>query len=756
MTSRLTVNWAAPKAAISAIVVQPSINGCYHSSPPPGHMEFLERTLLTGVPGESVERTAPMDRHRSLDDSVQYLKGVGSQGAKVLARLGIFTVRDLLRHYPRRWEDRTNFVNAGDVRPGEWVTVSGSVNSVVTKYPKGPRLAVTEVTLNDDGEPIRLIWFNQPYLERQFKQLISPDRYVVAYGQARRSMWAVEIQNPEWEELGESGDLLSANRIVPIYPSTEGIRQARIRRIVDTALRSSTMDIEESLPLDIRKRHNLLGAASAAQAIHFPSTFAQLECARRRLIFEEFFQLQIGLALRRRMASLDAGGLLFEVDPQDIFRQIGQIVPFPLTSAQRRTITEISADVTSGRAMNRLLQGDVGSGKTIVAIAAALMAVANGFQVALMAPTEILAQQHAIVLRKLVEPLGIPVELVLGSLRTKDKKEVRDRLAGGLSRIAVGTHALIEEGVEFARLGLVIVDEQHRFGVLQRQSLSKKGVRPHVLVMTATPIPRTLTLTLYGDLDVSLLDELPPGRKQIRTHWKAAEKRAQVYEATRRILESGRQVYIVCALVEDSEKLQAKSAIQLSENVAANVFPEYRVGLLHGQMKSDEKESVMARFKAHEVDVLVATSVIEVGIDVPNACVIIIEDADRFGLAQLHQLRGRVGRGQNDSFCILMGNPKSEVGRARMRALVESSDGFKIAEEDLNLRGPGEFYGTRQSGLPELSIADILRDVDVLVETRNAAFSLVESDPRLSDPANIPLRRALERSRVGFDLISVG
>jgi len=430
-------------------------------------------------------------------------------------------------------------------------------------------------------------------------------------------------------------------------------------------------------------------------------------------------------------------------------------VPFHLTGAQQRAITEIGADLASGRAMNRLLQGDVGSGKTMVALAAMLMAVENGYQAALMAPTEILAAQHAIVLRRLLEPLGHSVELSIGSLGAKEKREVRQRLESGQSRLAVGTHALIQEGVAFAKLGLVIIDEQHRFGVLQRQALAKKGQRPHILVMTATPIPRTLTLTLYGDLDVSVLDELPPGRKPITTHWKTQDKRDQVYAAAQRLLHAGDQVYIVCPLIEESEKLQAKSATQLSEHIAKNVFPQYRVGLLHGQMKSDEKDSVMARFKAHEIDILVSTTVIEVGIDVPNATVIIIEDADRFGLAQLHQLRGRVGRGQNASFCVLLAEPKTDVGRARMEVMTQTRDGFLIAEEDLKLRGPGEFYGTRQSGLPEFLIADILNDMDILTETRETAFQLVEDDPTLTNPANSQLRRALERTRMGFELITV-
>lgn len=411
--------------------------------------------------------------------------------------------------------------------------------------------------------------------------------------------------------------------------------------------------------------------------------------------------------------------------------------------------------MTSGYAMNRLLQGDVGSGKTMVALAALLMAVKSGYQAAIMAPTEILAQQHAIVMQRLLEPLGINVEVALGSLTQKRKNALKDRIITGLAHVVVGTHALIQEGVDFAKLGLVVIDEQHRFGVLQRQALALKGARPHILVMTATPIPRTLTMTLYGDLDVSILDELPPGRKPIKTHWRNQEKREQVYRGTQTLLDEGRQVYVVCPLIEESEKLQAKSATQLAEQIAIEVFPQYRVGLLHGQMRPDEKEDVMAQFKAHTLDVLVSTTVIEVGIDVPNASVIIIENAERFGLAQLHQLRGRVGRGEHASYCILLADPKNDDGRARMEVMTATQDGFRISEEDLRLRGPGEFFGTRQSGIPEFSIADIFNDMDILAETREAAFQLVEADPKLTRPEHQPLRRAIEKMRGKMGLMNV-
>lgn len=689
-----------------------------------------------------------------LEDPLQFLKGVGPQAMIALEKLGLRTVGDLLRYPPRRWEDRSHFRRAADVQSGEYVTVQGLVLAVNTTYPK-PKLALTRVLLDDNGAAITLTWFNQPFLEKIFRGFAASRKPLVVYGQAQRKGWAVEMQNPEWEELDEESGSLNTNRIVPVYPATEGIRQSRLRKLVHGALQTHLALIADPLPPDVILRHRLVGAHAALRNLHFPESMADLEAARQRLIFEEFFVLQVLLGLRRRAQSHDAKGITFDVDPDRLRADLATIVPFQLTKAQQRTIGEIGQDVSSGRAMNRLLQGDVGSGKTMVALAAMLIAVENGYQAALMAPTEILASQHAIVLRRLLEPLGMAVELSLGSQGVKEKREVRERLLGGQSRLVVGTHALIQEGVEFAKLGLVIIDEQHRFGVLQRQALARKGERPHILVMTATPIPRTLTLTLYGDLDVSILDELPPGRKSIVTHWKTQEKRGQVYAAAQRLLNEGRQVYVVCPLVEESEKLQAKSATQLSEHIARDVFPQYRVGLLHGQMKPEEKDAIMARFKAHELDILVATTVIEVGIDVPNASVIIVEDADRFGLAQLHQLRGRVGRGQHASFCILMAEPKTEDGRARMEVMTATQDGFRIAEEDLKLRGPGEFYGTRQSGLPELTFADIVNDMAILVETRETAFQLVEADPTLCQPANQALRRSLERYKTTFDLMTV-
>jgi len=684
---------------------------------------------------------------------------VGPQVAEKLLKLNLRSVGDLLRHYPKRWEDRTHFRSMSQVRSGEFVTLCGHVIAVSTRYTH-QKMAITEALLDDGEGAVKLIWMNQPYMEKTFRGFASTQKQIVVYGQTKRegysgSSYVLEMQNPEWEELGEDGDTLSANRITPVYPATEGLRQGRLRKMVYSTLQEYAQYAEDPLPPATLLQHKLVSVQYAIQNIHFPDSESDRQSARRRLVFEEFFILQALLALRRRANSHDVQGIPFSTTLEELQQTLANIVPFTLTNAQQRAIAEVSANVTSGYAMNRLLQGDVGSGKTMVALAALLMAVKSGYQAAIMAPTEILAQQHAIVMQRLLEPLGINVEVALGSLTQKRKNALKDRIITGLAHVVVGTHALIQEGVDFAKLGLVVIDEQHRFGVLQRQALALKGARPHILVMTATPIPRTLTMTLYGDLDVSILDELPPGRKPIKTHWRNQEKREQVYRGTQTLLDEGRQVYVVCPLIEESEKLQAKSATQLAEQIAIEVFPQYRVGLLHGQMRPDEKEDVMAQFKAHTLDVLVSTTVIEVGIDVPNASVIIIENAERFGLAQLHQLRGRVGRGEHASYCILLADPKSDDGRARMEVMTATQDGFRISEEDLRLRGPGEFFGTRQSGIPEFSIADIFNDMDILAETREAAFQLVEADPKLTRPEHQPLRRAIEKMRGKMGLMSV-
>ncbi len=685
------------------------------------------------------EKSAP---DAGLDAAVTAVKGVGERLAETLAKLGLRTVGDLLQHYPRRYEDRARFARIAEVRDGETVTLAGKVTAVENR-PTKTRLVLTKISLDDGSGVATLVWFNQWRMKQVFEKLLG--KRVVAYGAAKRGFASLEMTQPEWEALEEGDDSLGVGRIVPVYPATEGVSQGRLRKIIHAAVEGHAGGAPDVLPPALCARLGLPPAAEALRAIHFPDDMAALERARRRLVFQELFTMQLLLA-GRRVAARESPGIAF-ADTAGPVAELVAALPFTLTAAQRRVIDEIAADMASPQAMNRLLQGDVGSGKTAVAMAAMLIAVRGGCQAALMAPTEILAEQHLRSVRGTLEDLGVRVDLLTGSRPAREKEAVRDRVRSGETGVVVGTHALIQEGVSFRRLGLAVIDEQHRFGVLQRAALTDKGVRPDVLVMTATPIPRTLTLTVYGDLDVSVLDELPPGRKPVRTHCKKAGEKAAVYEGVRKLLREGRQAYVVCPLVEESEKLQARAATELAAHLAQHVFPEFAVGLLHGQMSGDEKDEVMRAFRDGRVQVLVATTVIEVGVDVPNAAVMVIEDADRFGMAQLHQLRGRVGRGQHASFCVLLADPKTEEGAARMRVLTETGDGFRIAEEDLRLRGPGEFYGTRQSGLPALRIADVLRDVDILREAREEAFALLESDPKLRRAEHLPLREALVAKR---------
>ncbi|MDH7481344.1 MAG: ATP-dependent DNA helicase RecG [Armatimonadota bacterium] len=692
-------------------------------------------------------------RHNpSLDTDVRYAKGVGERLAKVFSKLGIFTVRDLLTHFPRRYEDRRHMRRIAQLKVGETATVVGRV--VVADNLRTPRsqTLLTKVAIQDDSGIAYLVWFNQWYLKNKFIKLLG--RKIVVYGTAQPGNHGIEIINPEWEEVDEGVDPLSSNRIVPVYPLTEGLYQGTVRRIIYQALERFLPSVHDILPEKIREHRGLVGLAEALLNIHFPESETALEKARFRLVYEEFFLLQLALALRRQSFTAGEPGIAFRVTPE-CTKALYDVLPFELTNAQKRVIAEIERDMASPRAMNRLLQGDVGSGKTIVAVAAIMIAVHNGYQAALMAPTEILAEQHYLVLRRMLEALGLDVVLLTGSLPAKEKRLAKEKTASGLANIVIGTHALIQEDVEFAKLGLVIVDEQHRFGVLQRAALRQKGWNPDVLVMTATPIPRTLALTVYGDLDLSVIDEMPPGRKPIKTHFKPTSERPRVYEAIRKLVDQGRQVYIVCPLIEESEKLQAKAATELAEHLANDVFPNYRLGLLHGQMKPAEKDEVMSRFRDGEIQILVSTTVIEVGVDVPNACVMVIEDAERFGMAQLHQLRGRVGRGEHQSYCVLIGDPTTEEAKRRLEVISATNNGFQIAEEDLRIRGPGEFYGTRQSGLPSLRIADVLRDVSILEMSRQDAFELVKCDPNLTAPEHQGLKQEVMRRFEGYELVSV-
>ena len=613
-------------------------------------------------------------------------------------------------------------------------------------------MTITKASIDDGSGLANLIWFGQGYMKKVLAKLTGKE--IIAYGQVKFSRYGAEISNVEWEELKPDGDSISMGRWVPIYPLTEGIGQSRLRRIIFNVMESYTSLVPEILPVEMLDSRDLMDAATAIRNIHFPESGESLDAARRRLVFDELFLLQVGLGVRKVNLSKEGQGISFKIS--DGYRDdLKRVLPFELTNAQKKVISEIEGDMSRPTPMNRLLQGDVGSGKTVVALAAILIAVRNGFQAALMAPTEILAEQHYLGLTHMLDDLFIRSDVLKGSQTATEKKAAHARISSGETQVVIGTHALIQEGVEFDNLGLVIIDEQHRFGVLQRAALMQKGKRPDILVMTATPIPRTLALTVYGDLDISVIDELPPGRKPIRTHWKLPQERHKVYEAVRQLVDKGRQAYIVCPLIEESDKLQAQAATELYDYLRTAVFSDLKVGLLHGQMRTQEKDDVMAAFRKGEINILVSTTVIEVGVDVPNAVVMIIEDSDRFGLAQLHQLRGRVGRAEHQSFCILIGDASTDEAKRRLQVMSETNDGFLIAEEDLKLRGPGEFFGTKQSGLPALRIADIFRDIPILQEAREEAFRLVHTDPRLSKPEHDLLRRELLRRFEGFELIGV-
>lgn len=703
---------------------------------------------MTETTADTDEDTAA--EARTLDDPATAVPGVTEAFAAALGKgLKIFSARDLLFHYPRRYEDRTHFKQICDIRHGEAVTISGKVVSV-ENIPTRTRVTLTKIAIDDRSGIAFLVFFNQWFLKKQFDKLRG--QMIVAYGKASRSgRGGLDMTDVEWEPLAEDKDALSSGRIVPIYPLSEGVPQGRLRRAVWAALEDYGALVEDALPADLRARRALPPLAEALRDIHFPVSEDARLAAQRRFVFDEFFGLQLLLAVRKRQADKTRGTAFAETDGP--LAELKAALPYSLTDAQERVIGEMAGDMRRERAMNRLVQGDVGAGKTVVAMAALLVAARNGYQAALMAPTEILAEQHYLGIRRTMEGLGVNVTLLSGSLPAKEKRAALASVASGETQIAVGTHALIQDDVTFHRLGLAVVDEQHRFGVMQRAALGQKGFAPDVLVMTATPIPRTLTLTVYGDLDVSIIDQLPPGRKPIKTHWKRSHERQAVYETLRKLLIEGRQAYVICSLIEENEKLQARAATELAGHLQTHVFPDFQIGLLHGQMKPSEKEDTMNRFRDRTLQMLVATTVIEVGVDVPNASVIVIEDADRFGMAQLHQLRGRVGRGSTQSYCLLIGDPKTDDGAARLQTMAQTTDGFLIAEEDLKLRGPGDFYGTRQSGLQPLPFVDVLRDVPVLKEARDEAFALLEADPKLLRPEHQPLKavvRAKFRHMLGM------
>lgn len=688
-----------------------------------------------------------------LNTPVRYFKGVGPKRGEFLSKLRLQTAEDILYYLPARYEDRSNFTAIRDLKISEYQTVQGEITALTSRLTKA-RHRLFQMTINDRTGIIHAVWFNQPYLKDYFKK---GDR-VVLYGKVELYD-KLQMLQPEYEILKEGEvDSLNIGRIVPVYSLTSGITQRYLRTLTDAAISKCQRSLAETLPTYLLAREKLVDIKFAIKNIHFPASFANLEKAYRRIVFEEFFTLQLALAIKKR-ALKEAGGLNHKVEAgfADFFKKA---LAFELTEGQKKAIADIERDMASSRPMNRLLEGDVGSGKTVVASYALALTVQNGFQGVIMAPTEVLARQHFITLGELLMPLGINVELLIGGIDEKKRQEIYDDIKTGSVNIIVGTHAIIQQAVEFKKLGLAVVDEQHKFGVTQRAVLKQKGYNPHILVMTATPIPRTLALTVYGDLDVSVIKEMPKGRKPIVTYWVEDEKRKEVYDFIKEELEKGRQAYVVCPLIEKVDgpwsMIHGQSATEMFEKLKTETFSNYTVGLLHGRMSPQEKDKVMKEFKKGKIDVMVSTVVIEVGIDVPNASVMLVENADRFGLAQLHQLRGRIGRGAHESYCILLADPKTDDARRRLEAIEGTLDGFQIAEIDLDMRGPGEFLGTRQHGLPEIRFGNILKDFGIMEAARREAFELVAKDPALKEEHHRLLKRRLMTRFAGnINLVNV-
>jgi ATP-dependent DNA helicase RecG len=695
-----------------------------------------------------------------LATDVQFIKGVGPRIAELLARKSVRTIEDVFYFLPRRYEDRRIVQKIVQARIGVKETVIATVvQAQVRPY---QRRRAFEVVVSDGSGTLTAKWFrgNLTYLKNTFK----PDMQVILTGEIRLFKAGKDMIHPDYEILDEEDtDLLHFRRIVPIYSETEGLHQKTLRRIAMRVLSDYTRYITSPIPEGFCEKRRLIHIHDALRNVHFPEADADVTAyneihspAHRRLIYDEFFFFQLGLALKRKGHLLDQGIAFKTGGP--LLTQFYELLPFSLTGAQARVIGEIETDMAMQTVMHRLLQGDVGSGKTVVAMAAMTTACENGYQAALMAPTELLAQQHYATIKGWAERLSLKAILLTGSSRTGERNEIREDMASGRADIIIGTHALIQEGVSYGKLGLVIIDEQHRFGVLQRAILRTKGMTPDVLVMTATPIPRTLAMTVYGDLDVSVIDELPPQKKPIKTKVFYESQRAQVYDAIRKELAKKHQVFIVYPLVTESEALDLKDATRMAQHLQQDIFPDYKVGLIHGRLKTQEKDEIMLAFIQKKTDILVSTTVIEVGIDIPQASVMVIEHAERFGLSQLHQLRGRVGRGDIPAYCILLAQHKgSREARRRLRIMEETNDGFRIAEEDLAIRGPGEFMGVRQSGLPDFRVANIARDGLILSEAKTDAFALVEQDPFLNKPEHLVLREVLlHRWQERLDLAKTG
>jgi ATP-dependent DNA helicase RecG len=704
---------------------------------PPKIYELKNQNPTTPTPivAEVSKKLAP-----KIDQKLSTLPEIGIKKAESLARLDLHTVRDLLFYYPRDHIDYGRQVNISELTGGETVTIIATVKRFnFFTSPKNKKLSILELILKDNTGQIKVSRFfaGARFTSRGWQETLKRNYPVgsmlAACGLVKGSKYGLTLDNPELEVLANPGDpidSLTIGRVVPIYSLTEGVVANTVRQAVMAAL-TAVVNLKDPLPKGLREKYDLMELKEAIPNIHFPKDSDSLKTARRRLVFDEFFYLQVGLLQRQKQAkAIQTGAVL--TPKGKLLEKFQKILPFKFTGAQQRVINEILTDLQKPTPMNRLVQGDVGSGKTVVAVMAILAAIQSGYQAALMAPTEVLAEQHY---RKLVSwfnLLHLPVELLTGSTKIAKRREIHSQLETGELPLLVGTHALIQDKVNFQRLGLVVIDEQHRFGVQQRAKLQQKGEQPHVLTMTATPIPRTLALTVHGDLDVSQIDELPPGRQQIKTTLLTGHQRTQAYDLIRREVAQGRQVYVVLPLVEESEKLDLRSAVEEHQKLQESVFPDFQVGLLHGRMTSAEKEEAIHKFRDNETQIIVSTTVIEVGVDVPNATVMLIEHAERFGLSQLHQLRGRVGRGAAQSYCLLMSSSRSADAQQRLKVLEQSQDGFFISEMDMRFRGPGEVMGTRQSGVADFTLASLVEDEDILLLARQAAEKVIDIDASLA------------------------
>lgn len=670
-----------------------------------------------------------------LDKDVKYVKTVGPNRVQLLNKLNIYTLKDLIEYYPRDYEDRSKPKNLYECTDGEEVLIEAMTAGRITEMHKG-RMTISRLIVKDQTGTCYITWFNQGYLRDKFQ----PGRMYRFFGKISNKNGRLEMNSPVYDEIDQSKN---TGKIIPIYPLTYELKQNTLRKIIENGLAEVKGKLTETLPEYILKENNLWDINNTIERIHFPIEFSDFNKARERLVFEELLTTQLALLKLKNNYEHETDGIQFSKDVY--MSDVINILPFKLTKAQLRVLEEIDRDMESNKPMNRLLQGDVGSGKTVVAMIAAYKAVKSGYQATIMAPTAILASQHLESFQGILEELGIKTELLISSVTKKKKSEILEKLQSGEIDILIGTHAILEENVVFKNLGLVVTDEQHRFGVKQRGTIASKGQNPDVIAMSATPIPRTLALILYGDLDISIIDELPPNRKKIETYAVRKNMEERVNNFIRKQITEGRQAYIVCPLVEENEDMEGlQSVIELAERYQKETFSEYKVAYLHGKMKPKEKDEIMERFKNGEIQILIATTVIEVGVNVPNSSIMVVENAERFGLAQLHQLRGRVGRGEYQSYCILKYEGNSETIKQRMKVMCDTNDGFIISEKDLELRGSGDFFGTEQHGLPEFKIANLFEDIAVLKKVQRLALKIMEDDPLLEKEKNAKLNNLVK------------